>query len=480
MDNTVFTLLPLMILVGFSLLVLVADMMLAREQRPALGIVALIGVIVSLISCSWLWNAPQTAWSDMIVSDHFALFSYIIFLVSTGLTLLLSMRYLSEEDIQFGEYYALLLLAATGAMLMASGLDLMTIFIGLEILSISVYILAGFARRNERSLESALKYFLLGAFATGFFLYGIAMVYGATGTTNIKVISQVVSEGTIRSQSFLWIGIALLVAGFGFKVALFPFHVWTPDVYEGAPTSVTAFMSTAVKAAGFAAFGRVFLSALQPMHADWTGILWILAVFTMFFGNITAIAQRSVKRMLAYSSIAHAGYMLIAIIAGDANLSSGSLLFYLLGYAFTNVAAFGIVIYLSRKGETEFDGKDYAGLAIRHPWLAFVMAVCMVSLAGIPPTAGFMGKFYIFSAAIKAKFYWLAVLGVINSVISVYYYLRVIFVMYFEKPAADYVHGTLSLGMKIVLILSVIGIFQLGTVPGSVMALLQNSMMVFQ
>jgi len=339
-----------------------------------------------------------------------------------------------------------------------------TIFLGLETLSIALYILAGFLREQLRSNESALKYLLLGAFATGFLLYGIALVYGATGSTNLRQIAAVVATGNLNNPVWLTIGAGLLIVGFAFKVASVPFHMWTPDVYEGAPTSVTAFMIAGTKAAAFAGFLRVLMTALPALAPDWSRVLWLLAVLTMTVGNVVAIAQTSIKRMLAYSSIAHAGYLLVALVAAS-TLGSGSILFYLVAYTFMNLGAFAVVIALARQDGERTSLEEYAGLGWKYPFLGAAMALFMFSLAGIPPTAGFMGKFYIFNAAIQANYVGLAIIGVLNSVVSVYYYLRVTVIMYMgqgeEAPAASRLAPALGLAVLI----AILGTLELGLFP---------------
>ena len=323
-----------------------------------------------------------------------------------------------------------MLLSTSGMIFLAAANDLIVLFLALEIMSVAVYVLAGMLRREVRSTEAALKYFLLGAFATGFLLYGIAFFYAAAGSTRLDVIAQAVARDGLTAYTLL--GIALLLVGFGFKVALIPFHVWAPDVYEGAPTAVTAFMAVGVKAAAFAAFARVFVAGLGRVATSWTGLLWVLAALTMTVGNVTAVRQRSVKRMLAYSSIAHAGYALVGLVAGGKD-GGAALLFYLAVYSFMTLGAFAVLIALGRRGEPNEDLADWAGVGFRHPVLGLSMAVFMLSLAGVPPTAGFAGKFYLFSAAVDAGQVGLAVIGVLNSLVSVYYYLGVLVAMYMTE-----------------------------------------------
>jgi NADH-quinone oxidoreductase subunit N len=319
-----------------------------------------------------------------------------------------------------------------------------------------------------------VKYLLLGAFASGFVLYGIALVYGATASTNLKRVAEVVASGRVTSPTLLIIGMGLLIIGFGFKVASVPFHMWMPDVYEGAPTSVTAFMIAGTKAAAFAAFLRILMTALPSLQPDWGRILWVLAVLTMTVGNVVAIAQSNIKRMLAYSSIAHAGYILVALVAAN-KLGSGSILFYLVAYSFMNLGAFAVVIALALQDRERVSIHDYAGLGLKYPFLGAAMALFMFSLAGIPPTGGFMGKFYIFSAAIQAKYIGLAIIGVLNSVISVYYYLRITVVMYMGQGEAEPAAGRLSPALGLAMLIAVLGTLQLGLFPSRFLELALRS-----
>ncbi|HSR11483.1 MAG TPA: NADH-quinone oxidoreductase subunit N [Thermodesulfobacteriota bacterium] len=445
----------------------------AREAIPYLG---LAGIAAALLLCSRSWGETGYAFSQMVVQDNYSLFFKIIFLLTAGMTILLSIRFLKQENLNLGEYYVLLLFATVGMMLMASAADLIIIFLGLETFSLAVYVLAGFFRTQPRSNESSLKYFLLGSFSTGFLLYGIALIYGATGTTHLKGVYEFVDRSALLADPLLLIGMGLLIVGFGFKVASVPFHMWTPDVYEGAPTSVTAFMSVGPKAAGFAAFLRVFLYSLSSLQPEWVGILWVLAVLTMTLGNIVAIAQSNIKRMLAYSSIAHAGYILIAMVAGT-EASAASILYYLLAYAFMNLGAFGVVILYGRKGEENVLISDYSGMGAKYPLLAAAMAVFMFSLAGIPPTAGFVGKFYIFSAAVKSGYIGLAVIGVLNSALSVYYYLRVTVMMYMRNPEKEMSRLEATPALVIALSIAVFGTLQMGITPAHYLDLARQSIL---
>lgn len=456
--------LPLLVVTATGLLVLILDPFASPAQRDRLGILSLAGVAVAAIALVERRGVSEIVFGGMLAADGFAWFFNLLFLLVAGLTLLISMPYVRRVGMDHGEYYALLLFSTLGMMIMASSLDLISIFLGLETLSISLYILAGFLRERLESNESAVKYLLLGAFASGFVLYGIALVYGATASTNLKRVAEVVASGRVTSPTLLIIGTGLLIIGFGFKVASVPFHMWMPDVYEGAPTSVTAFMIAGTKSAAFAAFLRILMTALPSLQPDWGRILWVLAVLTMTVGNVVAIAQSNIKRMLAYSSIAHAGYILVALVAAN-KLGGGSILFYLVAYSFMNLGAFAVVIALALQDRERVSIHDYAGLGLKYPFLGAAMALFMFSLAGIPPTGGFMGKFYIFSAAIQAKYIGLAIIGVLNSVISVYYYLRITVVMYMGQGEAEPAVGRLSPALGLAVLIAVLGTLQLGLFP---------------
>jgi len=466
---------PEMIITAFGFLVLLVDVFLAKEERKGyLGILSLVGIVLAFFYTLPLVGSGKTGFEGMFTSDGFAIFFKITFLIIAFLTLLISMGYTSREGIESGEYYALVLFATLGMMLMASGTHLIIIFLGLETMSVSIYILAGMMREDKKSVESALKYFLLGAFATGFLLYGIALIYGATGSLYLKDIASYIASKNLLKSPMLLMSLVFLTIGFGFKIASVPFHMWTPDVYEGAPTSITAFMATGVKAAGFSALVRVFFSALPGFRPDWTSIMWLITVATMTLGNIIAISQANIKRMLAYSSIAHAGYILVAFVAGN-ELGTSGILFYLMAYAFMNIGAFTCVILLGKKGEENTLINDYAGIGFKYPLLAASMTIFLLSMAGIPPLAGFMAKFYVFSAAVKEKFYWLAILGVLNSAVSVYYYLRVTVLMYFRESEREITGLRFSPASVIALILSVIGTLYMGIFPANVLSFAQKS-----
>jgi NADH-quinone oxidoreductase subunit N len=466
---------PEIIVTAFGFLVLLLDVFLPKGERKGyLGIISLIGIVYASLYTFPQMGSARSGFEGMFVSDGYALFFKIIFLIIAFLTVLISIGYIHREMIEYGEYYALILFATLGMMLMAAGSHLITIFLGLETMSISIYILAGMMREDKRSVEAALKYFLLGAFATGFLLYGIALIYGATGSLYLKDIAAYIASKNLLRSPMLLMSLVFLTVGFGFKIASVPFHMWTPDVYEGAPTSVTAFMATGVKAAAFSALVRVFFSALPAFRPDWTSIMWVICVATMTVGNIVAISQTNIKRMLAYSSIAHAGYILVAFVAGN-DLGTSGILFYLMAYAFMNIGAFAVVILLGKKGEENTLISDYAGIGFKYPLLAASMTIFLLSMAGIPPLGGFMAKFYVFSAAVKSKFYWLAILGVLNSAVSVYYYLRVTVFMYFRESEREITGLQFSPASVFALILAVIGTLYMGIFPANVLSLAQRS-----
>ena len=474
------SILPELVVVITALVVLLFDLALAKDKKTPVAVLSLLGLAISFIFSIFMWRGDVSAYAfnQLIVIDRFTLFFNSLFIVATFITLLISINYLREEGINYGEYYALVLLATVGMMLMAKANDLIIVFLGLETLSISIYVLVGFLRTNVKSNESSLKYFLLGAFSSAFLLYGIALVYGATGTTKLPDIARYIENTPhLLSNPLLLAAVGLLIVGFGFKVALVPFHMWTPDVYEGAPTSITAFMSVGVKAAAFSAFLRIFLSSFSTLRADWTMILWILAVLTMTLGNVVAIIQENIKRMLAYSSIAHAGYILVAMTAGG-DLATTSIIYYLMAYTLMNLGAFAVVILYGKKGEENILISDYAGAGFKYPFLSAAMAIFMFSLAGIPPMAGFVGKFYIFSAAVKQGFIWLTIIAVLNSLVAVYYYLRVTVVVYMREPVKEVGHLSFSIPMVIALLITAFFTLHMGVLPSSYLELAKESIIM--
>jgi NADH-quinone oxidoreductase subunit N len=461
--------LPELVLAAFGILIMVSDPFLPRDRKRILGRVALIGALTALGATLVQAIRPELgfgpAFNNLVVIDSFGVFLHCLLLVITTLTILASFRYVEEENIAPGEYYALLLFATIGMGLMAAANELILVFLGLETSSIATYVLAGSRRSALKSNEAAMKYFLLGSFATAFLLYGIALLFGATGTTFLpEIAAQLRLEG---NGTLALMGIAMVFVGLGFKVATAPFQIWTPDVYEGAPTPVTAFLSAGPKAAAFAAFLRIFYTALAPASETWFWLIWACAILTMFVGNLGALVQSNVKRMLAYSSIAHAGYILVAF-AARSQLGIAAVLFYLVAYALMKVGAFALVSHVSR-GEANQSIDDYAGLHARQPWLALCLTVFMLSLIGIPLTGGFLGKFYLFTAAVNANLIGLVILGVINSALSAGYYLRVVKVMYMNEPASESALAPVPASLTFVLALTTLGTVYLGILPNAVM-----------
>jgi len=467
--------LPEIIITVSALSILILDLFLSDEFKRSLAGFSILGIVLALAANLVIEPTSDIYLQGMIRFDSVAQFLNVIFLVGAGLACFLSADYVVRQGIAKGEYYALILLSTLGAMLMGSSNDLIMLFLGLEALSIPLYILAAFVRKQAGSQESGLKYFLLGSFASAFFLYGIAMLYGATGTTQLSLIATGLENALTIMPLYIYAGAGLILVGLAFKASVVPFHMWAPDVYEGAPTSATGFMAVAAKAAAFAALIRVFgfgLAGYNPESdvlmgfAEFVTIaVGIMAILTMIYGNVVAIVQTNLKRLLAYSSIAHAGYLLLAIAAMPTQMSAAidGLLLYLLIYSLMTVGAFGVVIVAEGKGEN-LSLSDVAGYAVKHPWIAGAMAIFMVSLAGIPPTAGFFGKLFVFRAAIDAGQIGLALVGVLASVVSVYYYLRVVYYMYMQPESVErpaYISGFVVLGIGI----AAISMIALGILP---------------
>lgn len=466
-----FAWLPILPLVTVSLaaiIVLLVGVRIDDEDSEGLGWLSIASLALAYVFSLAMAGQNGSAFSGAIAIDGFSVFFEAAILIATAFTILMSLDYAAETRLPGAEYYSLLLFAALGMMLMATGGDLIVIFVGLETMSIAVYVLAGLRRDDPRSNEAALKYFLLGAFSTGFLLYGIALTYGATGSIKLDAIRQALESASGRNPLLL-LGVGMMLIGFGFKVAAVPFHMWTPDVYEGAPTPVTAFMAVGVKLAAFAAFLRVFLVHLGPVSADWTWVLWVVAAITMTTGNLIALVQTNIKRMLAYSAIAHAGYILVGMTAVGAQAGS-AVLYYLLAYAFTNLGAFAVVVALERAGEPSNLISDYRGLAERRPALAAVMAIFLFSLTGVPPLAGFVGKFYIFSAALSAGLVWLVIIAVLNSVMSAYYYIYVVVAMYMQEGGIAVPSITAKPALVAAIALAALGTILIGIYPQPCMA----------
>ncbi|QCQ20917.1 NADH-quinone oxidoreductase subunit N [Desulfoglaeba alkanexedens] len=434
--------LPFLIVVGTGIVILLVDAFspLGRKGHPAY--LACVGTVLALAALFRPLPLENELFGGMIYADAFAVFFNAVFLLGTLLVVLLSVGVLSWERIERGEYYALLLFSTAGMMLMAQAANLVMLFLGLEIFSIAIYVLVGMPRHQRRANEASLKYFLLGAFASGFFVYGLTFLYGAVGSLSMSAMAAYLGTTQTLFNAYLLLGSALVLVGFSFKIALVPFHMWTPDVYEGAATPVTAYMAVGVKAAVFAALARVFWLALPTIRPHWIPVFWVLSALTMTVGNVMALTQQNVKRMLAYSSIAHAGTILMAVTAASDQGLTGMLV-YLLAYTFMNLGAFGVVIYLQERYGVGEALEDLRGLGFQSPLLGAAMAVFLFSLAGIPPTAGFIAKFFVFAAAVRADLLWLVIIGVLNSVVAVYYYLRVVVVMYSRSAESGW-HPAIS------------------------------------
>ena len=471
------SILPEMILIAAAIVVLLSDLYLADERKKLLCHLSIAGAAAAMLAVLWLGTGRIEGFSGMIVHDGLGAFSSLTILAAALLTLLMSVGYSEWEGTRKGEFYALLLLSVAGMLFMAKGTDLMTVFLGLETMSIPIYCLVGFHRNRMTSLEAALKYFLLGAFATGFLLYGIALIYAVAGTTKIAGVAAAAGDLRLSGNPVFLSGIGLLLVGFGFKVSLVPFHMWTPDAYEGAPTVVTAFMGAAVKAAAFAALIRVALLVFPAFLPLMGGILWVLAALTMTVGNLSALLQDNMKRMLAYSSIAHAGYVLVGLVAADV-AGGQAALFYLLVYAFMTLGAFGGIMLVAQREDDGYDIRHFSGIGFRHPLLGGLLSLFLVSLAGIPPTAGFVGKFYLFGAAVRNGYVLLAVLGVLNSAVSVYYYLRPVVYMYM-MPAPDGAAAPRPsrAAFSLALCTSAAAVLVLGVVPRSVLDYAERSIL---
>ena len=464
--------LPEIVLTLFGLIVMFVDPLLAenRNVKP-LGIISLVGALSAVAASIYQMRYPGPAFWNFVVVDNFSIFFHLLVTIAAALVIMASFEYLRVQEIRAGEYFGLILFGTVGMALMSSAVELVLIFIALEISSISTYILAGFRRRDAGSVESSLKYFLLGSFATAFFLYGIALMFGATGSTDIP---QIATNLRLNGAPVMaYVAFALIFVGLGFKIASAPFHVWTPDVYEGAPSPVVAFMSTAPKMAVFAVLLRILFvtegpTLLAASHPVWFWWVWASAAVSMTLGNLGALVQTNVKRMLAYSAIAHAGYLLVAFAAApEAGVSAA--MFYAASYTAMNLGAFIVVSHFANAGERYVTLDDYTGLGRRSPLLAMTLTIFLISLIGIPATAGFFAKFYVFSAALKADLVWLTIIAVVNSAIGAYYYLRVIVVMYMRDPTQEIPVMRIPAGVTATLLCSVAAVIYLGILPGRVL-----------
>ena len=470
--NEYLAVIPIVIVTLAGLAAMLASAIAGPGERMPIAGFGHIGLVGAAVASALLWGRDAQAFG-VIRADNFALFVNFVLCVVGVLTMLLSSGVVERDNLPAGEYYALTLFAIVGMMMMASATDLLVIFIALEIFSLAVYVLTGIRRASATGAEAAFKYFLLGSFSSAFFLYGVAFTYTVTGSTRLDEVGVALVKNAGSASILVLLAVALLAVGFAFKVSAVPFHMWTPDAYEGAPTIVTAFMSTGVKAAAFAAFARVFLSPLDPLQAHWIPVLSVVAAATMIVGTVVGVVQTNVKRMLAYSSIAHAGYLLLGIVATN-ETGKAAILFYLLAYAVTNLGALGIVAVLGTPENEHDELRDFAGLWQSRPALAGLMTVFLLSLGGFPPTAGFIGKWYIFSAAVQDGHYWLAIIGVLTSVVSVFFYLRIVVMMYMSEGAE--VRRPIATRSAIAgLALATLAVFYLGVLPTQVLDLARRS-----
>jgi NADH-quinone oxidoreductase subunit N len=458
---------PMACLAAAAIAAMCAEAFRAPGERMPIGPLGLIGLAGAAIAALLLWDRNAVSFG-VVAADNFGLFVTWVLIIVGVLSLALSGPTLERDRLPRGEYYALMLFSISGMILMAMATDLLVIFLALEILSIGVYVLTGLRRDSPASSEAALKYFLLGAFASAFFLYGIAFSYGLTGSTRLDRIGNLMAAQALSPSPMQLLAIGLLLIGFGFKVSAVPFHMWTPDAYQGAPTAIAGFMSTGVKAAAFAAFTRVFLTALEPLQNEWTIAVGAIAAATMIVGTVIGVTQSSVKRMLAYSSIAHGGYLLVALVSAN-DVAKGAILFYLLAYAVTNLGAFGVIAVLEQSRGGADDLRAYEGLWFERPFLAVLMTVFLLSLGGFPPLGGFIAKWYVFTAAVTAGHIWLAIIGVLTSVVSVFFYLRIVVLMYMNAPSGATAAARTPRMAAAALVASAAIVVYLGVLPNRVL-----------
>jgi NADH-quinone oxidoreductase subunit N len=473
--NDLLSVLPFLILVVGGIALLLIDLAIPADKKSNTAWLSVIVMaIAGAVALGQMGMPPATTFFGMVRGDGYAFFLDALIAAIGALTVLLTLRYNEARGIMRGEFYPLMMFSMAGMMLMGHSVNLLTVFVAVELLSIPLYVLCGIARPNVESEESAMKYFLMGAFASGFLVYGIALIYGATGTTSLIALSALLGDAArAYDPTLLFAGVALVLVGLGFKVAAAPFHMWTPDVYQGAPTTVTAFMSTATKAAGFAAVLRVFMFGFAPLLPEWQPVIAVIAALTMIIGNVTALVQTNIKRMLAYSSIAHAGYVLVGVAAGNEQGAIG-VLFYLAAYAFTSLAGFAVMAAVGSGREEDQTLEAYAGLGRKKPLLGLVMAIAMFSLIGIPPTAGFVGKYFLFGAAVASGLTWLAVLGILTSVISAYFYLRVVMTIFMREPQPEGEPIPASTPRSLAAAISVAVVLVVGLLPAPLLGLVTN------
>jgi len=467
------TALPEVVLSLVAMVILMLDFIVPKGRRDWLGYLSVLGVLLTLMVLFPQWGATQSAFSGQYLIDPFALFFKIVFLASAGLIILMSIGYLRNEGADRGEFYALILFATLGMMLMASAVDLLILYIGLETMSICIYTLAGFLKRERRSNEAALKFLLMGGFSSAIILYGMVMLYGLTGATGLKEIASALTADTLSNPALI-LAMVMLAAGFGFKIAAVPFHMWIPDVYEGAPTPITALLAAASEIAGLVILLRVFLVAIPGLQDRWALLFYVLSLLTMTVGNVVAIAQSNIKRMLAYSSIAHIGYLLIGVVAGR-ELGISAALLYTVVYALMTLGAFAMVILLCVGGVKGERIDDFTGLAQRSPMAAAAMLILLLSLAGVPPTAGFVGKLYLFGAAIERGYVLLALIAVVNSTVSLFYYMKVAVAMYMRDLPPTGLALSPSRPLRVVLFVTVVGTLAIGIYPGPFLDLAKAS-----
>jgi len=469
--------LPEIILGIMACALFVIDPFVPSEKKSQIGYFAVGALVLSGLSIFFLFGESISTFSGMISLDAYALFFKVLFLLTAVVVILMSIRYIQIERINLGEYYGLILFATIGMMLMPSATDMLSFYLTLELMSMSFYVLIAFMRKDQKAIESGIKYFLTGVFASGIILYGIAFLYGATGTTNLSEIAAFIQANEITSSPSLSMSFVLLVTGFGFKIASVPFHMWAPDVYEGSPTPITAYLSAGSKAAAFSVMLRVFIEAFSLSTGNWWPILWVIAVLTMTLGNLVALVQTNIKRMLAYSSIAHSGYIMIGLISAS-ETGYAAILIYLVGYVFMTLGAFILIVLLCSRNLKGDQISDFKGIGRTNPMVALTFMLFALSLIGIPPTGGFVGKLYLFNAAIQGKFYWLAIIGILNSTVSLYYYFKVVRVMYMDEPA-ETTALSFSPSIKIALGITAFATLFLGLYPEPIIKAALHSVKIF-